>query len=380
MGIKVRKQNIVVLSMIGVLLTGGCSSVVEEMEERASEQAEWTEKNHARTDGKSQQEVLEDTIGDFIGDPNFTFGEQAEKTVTGGKYKIGETVKMKNDTTKIDLTLTEWGTVYDTLSEEILTYVSFSVTNTGEGNVYVYNDMFNVYADDYSAKYTSWFDDDSNTPFSADLSPGRKFNGTFYLQLDPDDVSNIEVELGDVVFVVKDETTQETNKNADNNAQNNINTPSANSPKEADNAGMDSSTDGGYVALEDYLDFSLSAESMEELLQSLGLDFAMDESFCNCCSGDGSVMISNTDLGGCSIEISPSEDNRYSLFGVSCGMSVEDAWNALEEYGAVEITSPTFSVDYGVSTYTLFDSYTMTISYDEDWSKIEGISFDCYLW
>lgn len=373
MGIKVRKQNIVVLGIIGVLLTGGCSSVVEEMEERASEQAEWTEKNHARTDGKSQEEVLEDTIGDLIGDPNYSIGEQAKKVSTGGKYKIGETVKMENDITKIDLTLTEWGTVYDTLSEEILTYVSFSVTNTGEGNVYVYDEMFNVYADDYSAKYTSWFDDDSNTPSSADLSPGRKFNGTFYLDLDPDDVNVIEAEYGDVVFVIKDESTQEA-------VQNNINTPLADPPKEADDAGMDISTDGRYVALEDYLDFSLSAESMEGLLQSLGLDFAMDESFCNCCSGDGSVMISNTDLGGCSITISPSEDNRYSLFGVSCGMSVEDAWSALEECGAVEVTSPSASINYGASIYTLFDSYMMTISYDEDWSKIEGISFDCYLW
>lgn len=61
-------------------------------------------------------------------------------------------------------------------------------------------------------------------------------------------------------------------------------------------------------------------------------------------------------------------------------MSVEDAWNALEEYGAVEVTSPTFSVNNGAGIYMLYDSYMMTINYDEDWSKVEGIIFDCYLW
>lgn len=53
MGIKIRKQNIVLLGILGVLLTSGCSSVVEEMEEKASEQMEWTEKNHARTNPKT---------------------------------------------------------------------------------------------------------------------------------------------------------------------------------------------------------------------------------------------------------------------------------------------------------------------------------------
>ena len=143
---------------------------------------------------------------------------------------------------------------------------------------------------------------------------------------------------------------------------------------------VDTPTYSDTIALENYIDFSLSADQMGELLQMSGLDFALNDDCGYYCSGDESVWLFNTDMGGSQIEISPSENNLYSIFGVSCGMSVEDVWNALEEYDAVEVTSLTASMNYGASIYTLFDSYTMIINYDEDWSKVEGITFDCYLW
>lgn len=321
--------------MMGTALLNGCSS----LEEKAREQMEWTEKNHARTDGKSAQEVLDDTIGDIIGNPDYSSQSTADTNTTSKQYGIGDTVKMKNDTTKIEVTLTDWGTVYDSLSNRILMYVSYSVANTGNDSIYVSNSMFNVYADDFSVEQAYYNDD---IPSDADLSPGRKLSGRFYAKTNPEYAYNIEVECGDVVFVLKDVKMNQT---------------------PADTA-----------ALENYLDFSTDADTMGKTLQRAGFDFVIDGSGYYR-AADESVWLYNTDLGGSEIVIMPSDDNAYSLFGVSCGMDVEDAFAALAEQGAVNISSPE-DIRMRTQSYTLYDSYTITLSFDY---TIDGIDFYCFI-
>lgn len=131
--------------------------------------------------------------------------EIADNTAGKNKYAVGETVNMIADNSaEISITLTEWGKHYDSTTNEEFLYVSYSVENIGNEDITVGDGMFDVYADDYSVNQGYPLNVDSTDNLSVDLSAGRKMDSRFYAEINPDTVTNLEVECGDVIWVLKE--------------------------------------------------------------------------------------------------------------------------------------------------------------------------------
>lgn len=145
---------------------------------------------------------------------------ESEKTVDD-RYRIGETVTFGTDSGGLlKVTLTDWGSTFDGFDETVL-YVEYIVENIGKENVRIGPGMFEVYADDYSIGSAFVLDGDEG--HYVNLSPGRKTAGTFYVGIDPEDASVIEVEHGDAIFVIKDDSMDAM---PDENIRDNVNIPS----------------------------------------------------------------------------------------------------------------------------------------------------------
>ena len=116
------------------------------------------------------------------------------------RHKIGETVSFTADNGgKINVTLTDWGNRLDGIDGTVL-YVDYTIENAGKESVKVGPGEFKIYVDDYSVETHYAL----TGAHYADLSAGRKMDGTFYAEINPENAAVIEVEYGDAVFVIKD--------------------------------------------------------------------------------------------------------------------------------------------------------------------------------
>lgn len=139
--------------------------------------------------------------------------EVADNTAGKNKYAVGETVNMMADNSaEISITLTEWGKHYDSTTNEEFLYVSYAVENIGNEDITVGDGMFDVYADDYSVNQGYPLNVDSTDNLSVDLSAGRKMDSRFYAEINPDTVTNLEVECGDVIWVLKEAASKVTSE------------------------------------------------------------------------------------------------------------------------------------------------------------------------
>ena len=213
------KKLIVGMLMASVLCICGCGNaeeLVENQIEAAKEQIEWAEEHDARTNGESAEERLEDNLGITTEDIENVVEAVEEigsvsASESGGTYSIGETVPMYVEWDgghgEYNLTITGWEAIYNSAYGETNIGITYTVENTGEANIFVGDSMFAIYADDYAVE-ESYMED--NMPSSADLSSGRKFDGILYGKINPENASNIELECGDVVFVLKESAQPET--------------------------------------------------------------------------------------------------------------------------------------------------------------------------
>lgn len=268
--------------------------------------------------------TYEKAFNNFFANPEWSFftGEGDEKVVefTGNCYygdeKVKVTVQFVLDMEKETYQL--WSLAIDGESQDMLT--------TG----LLLDKIFSDYQSDGQENDLSWNDDAGNT----DVGTGM------------DDAASAEIAENQEV---EDNTKAETGNDT-------------------------ATTVATVVALEDYLDFSQTAEEMGETLQQAEFDIICDESG-TYCAADDSVEFYNTDLGGSQIRIMPATgDTIYSLYGVYCGMTLEEAEAALAQIGAVDVTLPD---DVAVRRYTIFDQYSMLLSLGS--TMINGIDFDCYL-
>lgn len=131
---------------------------------------------------------------------------------------------------------------------------------------------------------------------------------------------------------------------------------------------------GDKYALENYINQNMTADEMGEALQLAGLDFILDESGYYT-SANESVWIYNTDMGGCQLYLNISSEPIYSIYGLYCGMSLEEAEQILDKQGAIEFT---YEDDSAVRRYKLFDSYSVLLSLGEN--EITGIEFNYFLY
>lgn len=175
---------------------------------------EKTEDNHAEDEGPG--EGLADTEGiaeDITNeDPDGAFADilvgylsnlsAGEESGAADSYYLGDPVEFLTDNgVRIEVTLTELGTYYESLTETLLLYIQYEIVNTGEVTVSVGNELFDIYADNYAVSQNYLPPD---VVRSEDISPGRSIRGRIYGEADLSSVQKIEVEIADVAISVYD--------------------------------------------------------------------------------------------------------------------------------------------------------------------------------
>lgn len=288
-----KKKNVALLALIvGACVISGCREV-DEITELARKDMEWTEENHARTDGDSMAERIEDNFGIEIDEAKNESSSQETST-----YCIGDTIDMFFENGgSMNLIINGCESVYNETFEQTLLKVSYTVENTGNTTIEVGNALFTMYADDYAVESATA----SDTTRDAMLSAGRKHDGIMHWKINPNDAENIEIEFGDAVIALKSE------------GELNIN----------------------YIPLEYYITFDQTADDMAVRLEEAGLGIGYLETRDSYGLSDESLIIQNSDM-GTEISMTPSLNNKFSICGINSNMSLEKANEILLNRGTVE--------------------------------------------
>lgn len=189
------KDNVDVHSIqaTGKTLEDNISDVIEEIDEIVKE-----------TDFEQKVENEADISKGILNNEENTTQVKNNETK---RYVVGDTVSLRNyDETKneetANVTITDCGIIYDEFYGELV-YAHYEIQNTSDGYITVGNGMFNVYADNYMLEQFVLKDD---VIYNVELSGGRQLSGTIYVELNPENVSTIEIECGDVIWVLKEPT------------------------------------------------------------------------------------------------------------------------------------------------------------------------------
>ncbi len=145
------------------------------------------------SDGRGDGDVVEKTVSV---EEEYDDREYAVDDMDGDiSYGLNEPVEFEAENGgKISVIFTEYGKKDDTL------YISYMIHNIGEIPVTVGEDMFSVYANDYVAD----LDYGEKTIYEETISSGRKVSGRLYPRVALDQVRKLEVECGDVIFLLRD--------------------------------------------------------------------------------------------------------------------------------------------------------------------------------
>lgn len=110
-------------------------------------------------------------------------------------YGLNEAASFElNDGGVISVTFTKYG------ENEDIAYINYEIENIGNTSVTVGESMFSVYANDYAAELNFG----ENTIYEETISKGRKVKGTLYPNMLLDKVKKLEIECGDVIFLLRD--------------------------------------------------------------------------------------------------------------------------------------------------------------------------------
>lgn len=140
----------------------------------------------------AERYVIDEETGAIITD-----GNQIKDTTTNVNNFIGlnETVafNMQNGG-MINVTFTECGSKND------IAYITYVIENIGDIDVTVGESMFSVYANDYIADLNYG----EHSVYEETISSGRKVSGKLYPNIIMDKVVKLEIECGDIVFLLRD--------------------------------------------------------------------------------------------------------------------------------------------------------------------------------
>lgn len=140
----------------------------------------------------AERYVIDEETGTIITD-----GNQTKDTTTNVNNFIGlnETVafNMQNGG-MINVTFTECGSKND------IAYITYVIENIGDIDVTVGESMFSVYANDYIADLNYG----EHSVYEETISSGRKVSGKLYPNIIMDKVVKLEIECGDIVFLLRD--------------------------------------------------------------------------------------------------------------------------------------------------------------------------------
>lgn len=116
-------------------------------------------------------------------------------------YCIGDTISLSSeDGMEIEITLTDYGMEYGTSQYGNLTYVSYTIENTGVIDATVGEYLFDMYGDDYKIDLVPY----SSTISSTTISSGRKISGILYANINMDQYTRLELECANTVFLLRD--------------------------------------------------------------------------------------------------------------------------------------------------------------------------------
>lgn len=114
-------------------------------------------------------------------------------------YQIGDTVSFKLGNCYVDITMTEWGKVFSSLSDNVVVYVDYIVENIGKQTVTFTDSYFELYGDGYKVSDTSG----DESIMLENISSGRKLRAKAYFDMNPDNYAVIELQCADAVFLLK---------------------------------------------------------------------------------------------------------------------------------------------------------------------------------
>lgn len=124
------------------------------------------------------------------------------------EFYMGETVEFQSG---LKITLIDAGKYVENIynTDDVYTYITLDIENTGTEDISFGGGNVEFYGDGYLLEYGVPFQrDDSIDLFT--LSPGRRAKGSVYAKCDNyDSLTSIEAEIGDAVFVVKNEADDE---------------------------------------------------------------------------------------------------------------------------------------------------------------------------
>lgn len=189
-----RKWMLVGVAVLCMFALGGCGEFAESIVDNLSEQIEGNNGGGSNTDNADPRIYQ-------VGEPmtfNMKNGGMARVTITGWEKKYEK--PMTYDALSV-------------LSAKPYLIVNYEVENVGDETICVNDSDFDIYADNYAVEQSYW---EGDSLFGADLAPGRKESGLLCGDVDSDNVSNIEIQIANVVVVLKDESvTQDEEDDAD---------------------------------------------------------------------------------------------------------------------------------------------------------------------
>lgn len=332
-----KRISYLLLSILLITTLNGCS-FIDDLKQNIIEDMEWTKENGAG--GEYYNEEIADAVLDELKGSDTENDTESSNTATDAHiYNVGDQVTF---TSGISVTVTNWGSGYDSLFSMNYIYFDVEIANNGSESFTMSSTLFSVYADNYVMDITYTQKDSMGI---TTIDPGRMANGRIYVEGSPDTVQNLEIQLGDTIWVLKGNVSQ--------------------------------NSDYSVVVLEDYVNENMTTDEMKESLTQAGFSLEIDEDG-DYVTNDYCLAIIDTDL-GVRIYISEGaeEDSNviYSIYGLYCGMTLEEAEEVLNDYGAVDFT---YEDDRAVRRYRLFDKFSVMLSLGE--SSIDGIDFGYYLY
>ena len=112
-------------------------------------------------------------------------------------YSVGEAVTVQGEKTKLEFTITDYGSFYNGHSPAMI-YIKYHAKNLGKNAEIIGQNNFSIYADDYAVNNTT-LEDSMYGPTSDDveLASGKMANGIFFAQVDTEEVATLEVKIND---------------------------------------------------------------------------------------------------------------------------------------------------------------------------------------
>lgn len=116
---------------------------------------------------------------------------------TNKTYTAGEAVTVQGKNTKLEFTITDYGSFYDD-NDNAMIYIKYHAKNLGKSTEVVGPGDFSIYADDYAVNNVVMVD----TPYGSssdnvELASGKMANGVFFAQVDTEEVAKLEVKVED---------------------------------------------------------------------------------------------------------------------------------------------------------------------------------------